>query len=170
MVTLALLIVLAACSGPALETVRPSPTETPTVAPRPTATSAPTIAYDCPLVTLEETEAIIGRAIANAYQTERGGCYWNVKPDAAGQVVPSVILSVTPWDAAVFRTNYGSLPEAQHIADVGDGAYWDVRGLLAFLYRDHVASVTLSGFASDADLVQLSIDVALAAIPRMLVG
>jgi hypothetical protein len=147
-------------------TAQPTPSPTPTVEPLPTATPAPTIAYDCPLLTLDEITAIVGREISNAYQTERGGCMWNFQPDA-GAPGGSVSLHVSPWDATVFNPNYRTVPAERRFADVGDGAYWDDRGFLVFLQRDHVCGVTFTLGEGEADQVQLSIDIAQAAIPRM---
>ncbi len=148
-------------------TAPPTPSATPTIEPRPTATPAPTIAYDCPLLTLDEITGIVDREISNAYQTERGGCMWNFEPDAAASGVSNVSLHVSPWDTAVFNTNYQTVPPEQRFADVGDGAYWDVRGSLVFLYRDHVCSVSFTLGESEADQVPLLIEIAQTAIPRM---
>ena len=148
-------------------TAQPTPSATPTVEPRPTVTPAPTIAYDCPFVTLEEMTAIVGREISYARQNEDGGCTWRFENDAAGRA-SSAQLYVSPWDAAVFNSNYpNSAPEDQ-FADVGDGAYWDFREFLVFLIRDHVCSVEISGLGeSETDRIHLSVEIAQAAIPRM---
>jgi hypothetical protein len=90
-----------------------------------------------------------------------------LEPDAAGRH-SSAHLYVTPWDAAVFNTNYASSAPEDRFPDVGDGAYWDFRGFLVFLIRDHDCGVEVSGLGeNEADQVQLSIDIAQAAIPRM---
>ena len=69
---------------------------------------------------------------------------------------------------ADFNINYDVSPPEHQFASIGDGAYWDFRLFLVFLYRDQVYSVLLGGRdLSEAERLQMSIDIAEAVIPRL---